>query len=344
MDQHGRRSRSGYVRSGIGLSLLALAIAAPLALNTGLFRGSTFIEIDRGSNIVWRLDTAGLSAALYQSRLANLEAADAWRTFLGSGSPAYCTIDSTTSGRYVITISPGRTFLASTDPDVTIDSTTPGLYVLSVSGSGGITSTALRDSLNALMTGGPRKLLVSLLAPGAANDMVLVTAGGTAAWTATPNLPRDYSHVFWLGSSVNPQSTADTSGNKHLLYATVLHREYPVAHGTTYSALRVNIHVRGGDAINGYVYNTYSTTLTSTGSGAGAIVAGDKLACRFFPKTGTSVDKPFRLYRVPDGEHVIGAGANLVYGEEIAYINIPAAEFPSTGTVSMEVTLSYAVK
>lgn len=204
-------------------------------------------------------------------------------------------------------------------------------------GGGGIPS----DSLDVLMTTGPRLLTESLVNPGTDGDL-LMTAGGQATWVAAP--ASELSHVFWIGSSVDPHNAGDTASYKNVLYATVLHREYPIAHGNAYSALRVNIHIRGGEAIGGYVYNTYSTVLTSTGSGATAIVQGDKLLFRFFPKAGTSTDKPLRLYRVPTGTHVMGSGANAIYGQEIAYINIPAAKFPSSGTVSMEITFSYGVK
>ncbi len=211
------------------------------------------------------------------------------------------------------------------------------------SGASGMSLAAFRDSINHIMTSTTGRVMhYSNLQPGTADDQVLITASGAAMWTSTPNVPRSHSHVFYLGSSISPHAATDTASNKHLLYATQLGREYPVGQGTVWSGLRVNVYARGGDATSGY--GSYSSTMTATGSGAAAIAAGDKLVMRFFPKLGTGTDKILKLYRVPDGAHVIGTGINLIYGEEIASVTIPAAKFPLTTTCNLEATLSYQVK
>lgn len=213
--------------------------------------------------------------------------------------------------------------------------------ILDSTGSGGgISASTLIDSLNALMTLTTGRLLhYSNIQPGPEGN-VLMTVSGAAVWS--DQIPRAASTTFYLGSAVSPHNPADTTSNKHLLYATQLSREYPVAQGTSYSGLRVNIYVRGGDATSGF--GSYSSTMTAVGAGAGAIQAGDKLAMRFFPKLGTGTDKVLKVYRVPDGTHVIGGGMGLIYGQEIGTINVPAAKFPLTTTCNMEVTFSYIAK
>jgi len=208
---------------------------------------------------------------------------------------------------------------------------------------GGISVAALIDSLNALFTGTSGRLLhYSNLQPGAADDMFLVTSAGAADWQATPNFPRSVAQVFYT-TSLNPQSTGDTTSSKHVCSISQLDREYPLAQGSTYANMRVAVHVRGGDAVNGYVYNVFASTVTAVGAGLANLTQGDKLLVRFFPATGVLSNKMLKIYRVPSG-YSIGSGANQIYGQEIANVSIPASNFPVTGNVNVVVTLSYAVK
>lgn len=100
MDQHGCRSRSGFVRSGIGLRLLAFAIAAMLtsapqalhAQNTGLFRTDAYLSISRTSNITWLLNYDRLvdslrTVSLFVDRAELADTAAVLRGLIGSGSP-----------------------------------------------------------------------------------------------------------------------------------------------------------------------------------------------------------------------------------------------------------------
>jgi hypothetical protein len=205
---------------------------------------------------------------------------------------------------------------------------------------GGLSLAALIDTLNELMTGTSGRLLhYSNLQPGTDGDL-LVTAAGAATWTATPTIA-DRASQFCYWSSINHTNAADTTGDKHVAYVGALSREWPVPHGTVWSAVSANFYLRDGDK-----YEGYSATMTAVGSGAGAIAAGDKLVLRFFPGGNTSISKYVKLYRIPAGYHWIGTGvANKVYGEYIGHWIIDGAKFSSTSTATnLEVNLTLKVK
>lgn len=195
------------------------------------------------------------------------------------------------------------------------------------------------DTLDAAFTDTTGRRLNEKVLAGGNPGSVLMTNAGRPTWVADPGMPdRVGQHFYW--TSIEPQNAADTASDKHVAYIGQISREWPVPHGTTYSAVVANVFIRGG------TFETESETMVTVGSGSTAIVAGDRLLLRFKPGGGTGVDKRVRVFRIPTATAWIGgtAGVNKVYGEEIGYFEITAAKFPSSGAVNVECTLTLKVK
>lgn len=192
------------------------------------------------------------------------------------------------------------------------------------------------DSACVIFTVGPRKLTESLINPGTANGQVLQTNSGVAGWVADPALPDKVSQFFY-STAIQCQVKSDTSNC--ILSISQLSKEYPIAHGSTYSAVSAHIYLRTTT-----LHRSYTTTMVTVGSGSTALAAGDKIILRFWPGNGVSTDKDLSLYRIPEGTNVVGSGSTVIYGENIGYFRIPAAYFPSSGYVNLDVTLAYKVK
>lgn len=191
------------------------------------------------------------------------------------------------------------------------------------------------DSIDVIFTTtGGRLLHYSNLQPGL-NKQVLQTLAGAAVWVTDPELPDIVAQHFY-SMSIDPWNRADTSNSKHVLYVSSLDREYPIAHGSSYSGVSANIFIRGGTT-----KHRYSATMVTVGSGTTALAAGDVLILRFFPMNVAATDKYLKVYRLPDGQSAFGQS---YYGEYIGYFLIPYADFPASGTVNLSVTLSYKVQ
>jgi hypothetical protein len=291
---------------------------------TGLFRGADHILITRGSNIVFSFDSLGFRNAQGQRLLDSLanvimnrvrDSANVWMT-LGPRKLTESLVNA-------VGVTDGYVLTAVT-----------GVATWSAPVAGGWDV----DSAAALMTVGPRKLTTALLQPGTDGD-VLITAAGVAFWQADPPLARGASQFFYW-TSILAQTVSDTASDKHVAYCGQISREWPVPHGTTFSAISAALFVRSG------TFATYSANMTTVGSGATAVTQGDRFLMRFFPGGGTGTDKYVKLYRIPSTYAWMGGtvGVNKRYGEYIGYWLIPAALFPASGTVNMECELSMKVK
>lgn len=291
------------------LLLLVAATSTATAQDPGMLRGDDFIKITRLSKMTWSLDTAIVRLKLLNVQFKRFEDTDA---ALRDSSRTW------------------RTFVTGTG--ITIDSTTPGLYIITVTGGTGFDP----DSLDVPFTLGPRKLTASLLASGASLQ-VLQTVGGVATWMTDPGLP-GYTNQFFYWGSISHNTATDTSGGKHIAYVGQLSKEWPITHsgGSVYTGIAGNFYMRGNS------YETHSATMTTVGSGVTALVAGDRIVLRFFP-IGSSFDKYVKVYRIPAGFRPdgFGSGGTAVYGEQIGHFLIPAAKFSTSPTsTNLECTLS----
>lgn len=226
-------------------------------------------------------------------------------------------------------------------PAVALDADTqhvqisPAKLIFGCGGAGGFDS----DSVDVVVTLGPRKITESLLKPGT-NGFVLQTQLGMAVWVSDPQIPAWTSQVFYW-SSILHNTASDTTSGKLLAWVTSLSKEWAIPHSTTaYTGLAANFYTRGN------AYQTYSVAMTTVGSGVTALTAGDRIVLRFFP-IGSSFDKYVKVYRIPAGFRPdgYGSGGTAVYGEQIGHFLIPAAKFTATPTTTnLECTLTLKVR